>query len=260
MSVGQEPASNRSKIISFKPGEMFQGKYRILSVDTEDNLTTATPLGEGGSGAVFLAEQDLVPGVAVKRALKFFVYRDDIAEMTKHQMSGPISATQFQDELVNLSSFNHENILKVIEAGIATRGGLAVPFTVTEFIEGPTLKKVIDGGLLATILNGDVALAVELVLQLCKGVAHLHSHHFFHCDIAPKNVFVKGTYPDLQIVLGDLGIGRSKGIKPDTQFFLIGTKGYCPRAVRELLYQEVTQDHFYLTTSVGHLCFDKDML
>ena len=154
--------------------------------------------------------------------------------MTKHQASGPVSATQFQDELLNLSNFNHENILKIIEAGIAEAAGrLAIPYLVTEFIEGPTMKSVIDNRALHEILQGDMTFAVELILQLCKGVIHLHSRHFYHCDIAPKDVFLKGQYPDLQVVLGDLGIGRSKAAKADARTFVIGTRDYSQRTSRK---------------------------
>lgn len=239
------PATKRSQILAFRIGDVFATKYRIVSPRHKRRSARADALGEGGSGVVYLAEQTLHEGVTVKRALKLFVYRDNIADMTRHRATGPVSATHFTDELLNLSTFNHQNVLKVIEAGLtSTTSGLKIPYLVTEYIEGPTLKDVIERNTLTEILEGDEAYAVELVLQLCRGVGHLHSRHFYHCDIAPKNVFLRGRYPDLQIVVGDLGIGRSKAAPNDAPIFLIGTHNYCPPEVRAILHTDITADQF----------------
>ena len=89
--------------------------YKIISFKPEEDDIYARPLGEGGSGIVYLSEQSFIESIKVKRAIKFFVYRDDIADMTVHEFSGRISSKNFNDEILNISSFNHENIIKIIE-------------------------------------------------------------------------------------------------------------------------------------------------
>src|SRR5205085_1481494 len=80
----------RSEILSFRHGERV-GNYTILTKPGSTESGTAEPLGSGGSGVVYLAQQKLLEGVAVKRAIKFFVYDDRIRQLTIHERSGPIS-------------------------------------------------------------------------------------------------------------------------------------------------------------------------
>ena len=95
----------------------------------------ATVIGEGGSGIVYLAEQAFVGNIKVNRAIKFFVYRDDLANQTIHQFSDRISSKNFNDEILNISSFNHENIIKIIDGGVIERNGHNIPFIITDYVQ-----------------------------------------------------------------------------------------------------------------------------
>lgn len=52
----------------------------------------------------------------------------------------------------------------------------------------------------------------NLEMRLTKALKFLHAHGITHNDIAMKNIFYKGKYPDLQFYLGDFG-GLSKNTK-----------------------------------------------
>jgi hypothetical protein len=52
------------------------GNYTISSRGAHSAAKDAVPLGEGGSGVVFLAQQRLATNVNVLRAIKFFFYSD----------------------------------------------------------------------------------------------------------------------------------------------------------------------------------------
>jgi hypothetical protein len=109
--------ASRSEILRFKGGDTIKN-YRMLSrPGTTDTDGYAEPLGSGGSGVVFLAEQILHENVTIKRAIKFFRFRDDIAE-SDFAGNTPVSEDTFLQEVINISNFSHENLTKVTDAGV----------------------------------------------------------------------------------------------------------------------------------------------
>ncbi|MEM9753425.1 MAG: protein kinase, partial [Planctomycetota bacterium] len=209
----------------------FRDLYLILTRDVSTPSVYPSALGEGGAGVVFLAEQTLHEKARIKRAIKFFLFREDILD--RIDTTNPVGSDSFAEEIFNLSSFNHENVLKVIEAGVWDCDNdevkTLVPFLVTELQEGPTLKEIISKRKISDWTADDPNTIVEWMLQLCRGLAHLHDKNFYHCDIAPKNIFVQGPAGNCHLVIGDLGAVRSTlGSAP---FTLIGTRDYSPRDV-----------------------------
>jgi len=242
----------RNALLSFSEGQKLLDRYQFPITTSASASHHVEPLGRGGSGVVFLVEQSLYQNITVKRAIKFYVLRDDIAGLTAHQRSAPISSSDFLREIKNLSAFNQENLLKVIEAGLYPVGTanetLEIPYIVTDFVDGPTLKDCIADGSLAREIEGNSSILIELILQICRGLAYLHNSNFYHCDIAPKNMFLRGSLAEPQLVIGDFGIGRT--LPPNspeddvTRFFLAGSKDYCPPEVARAINTEVTQSFF----------------
>lgn len=240
-------APSRSSVLRFEAGDEIEirngdvlNKYRIVSKNSHTHTGArrksrhAEPLGSGGTGVVYLADQLLHGKTRVHRAVKFFLYSDDvIAKRRGGRKSATITAGHFESELQNLSAFQHENIVKVQGAGFwhDSSHDLLVPAVVTEFIEGPTLKEVVERRELETWLRTSPGVVVELAAQLCRGVAHLHSKNFFHCDIAPKNIFVVGRPPETRIVIGDLGAGRTTPLRSRSRLWLVGSRKYAPARV-----------------------------
>ncbi len=74
----------------------------------------------------------------------------------------------------------HPNVVKVIDADLLPRGG--PPFIVFEYIEGLDVGEMVEGGLFAP------EDALELARQVAEGLAHLHRHGVYHCDIKPRNL------------------------------------------------------------------------
>lgn len=55
------------------------GNYTIVSIDNTPDSSIVKPLGEEvGLVSFFLAERSFTSKVSIKRAIKFFIYRDDI--------------------------------------------------------------------------------------------------------------------------------------------------------------------------------------
>src|SRR5687768_4483782 len=94
--------TEREKILQLYHNQEFRN-YRIISKENILEGDIAKPIGEGGSGIVYLAEQEFIENINVKRAIKFFVFRDDIGNP---ESSGRISEENFKVEIVNISSFN----------------------------------------------------------------------------------------------------------------------------------------------------------
>lgn len=252
-SLNSERRQKREYLLNFQVNMTLKGytlahPHRISKCES----TRVLPIGEGGSGVVFLAIQELHEGVSIDRAIKFFIYRDDIAELTKHRYAGPVSKKDFLSEIKNISTFNHENLVKVVDAGIYESDGVQIPYIVTEFINGPTLKQVITSKngnhkpplaykLVQELSNAPVKI-LELLLQISYGLQHIHQHGFAHCDIAPKNIFLD-TNQNIRPVIGDLGISKELKRSRD-EVFVSGSKQYMPEEAKQYLNTVVNWETF----------------
>jgi serine/threonine protein kinase len=78
---------------------------------------------------------------------------------------------------------DHPNVVKVIDADFIPGGP---PFIVFEFIDGFDVGEMIE----ENVLTPEDAL--ELGRHVAAGLAHLHEHGVFHCDIKPHNLLWTG--------------------------------------------------------------------
>jgi non-specific serine/threonine protein kinase/serine/threonine-protein kinase len=134
------------------------GNYRILQ-----------RLGEGGMGAVYLAEQ-LRP-VRRRVALK----------LIKPGMDTRQVLARFEAERQALAVMNHPSIARVYDAGVTERER---PFFAMEYVEGVPIDDYCDTHRL------DTEERLKLFLQVCDGVQHAHHKGIIHRDIKPSNVLV----------------------------------------------------------------------
>ena len=133
------------------------GKYKILS-----------PLGSGGFGSVFLAEDTWIDKkVAIKVPHKQTLDFDDLLKEPRL-----------------LASLSHPNIVTVLTAEKAGD----VFFIVMEYVTGETLEHIIlrEGAL-------DLARALDFTCQMCNAVDHAHTVGILHRDLRPGNMLVSDT-------------------------------------------------------------------
>ncbi len=149
------------------------GPYRIVSM-----------LGEGGMGAVYLAERDddeFLQQVAIK------VVRG---------LLDPERVRQFRTERQILAWLEHANIARLIDGGTSNDG---LPYLVMEYVQGVPIDHHCDARRLG------VADRLRLFLVVCDAVSHAHRSLIVHRDIKPTNILVtRAGVPKLL----DFGIAR----------------------------------------------------
>ncbi len=123
-------------------------------------------LGEGGMGAVYLAE-DLHLGRRV--AVKFLTSTD------RHYRA------RFIREARAVSALSHPNIAVVHDYGETTDGNQ--PFIVMEYVKGKSLSDLLDEGL-------TLRRSVEIVSSIAEALGEAHHQGIVHRDIKPSNVLV----------------------------------------------------------------------
>lgn len=109
------------------------------------------------------------------------------------------SLSRFEREARATAVLKHPNIVTVFDVG--THDGL--PFLVSEYLEGQTVRGVLAGGPI------EPRRAVELALQLAQGVAAAHALRIIHRDLKPENLFITN---DRSLKILDFGLAK---LKPD---------------------------------------------
>ena len=140
-----------------QPGARI-GHYRLLE-----------PIGEGGFGTVWMAEQE--EPVRRRVALKIIKLGMDTREVV----------ARFEAERQALAMMDHPNIARVFDGGATEQGR---PYFVMELVKGIRLTDYCD----AHRLNTDERL--RLFMEVCQAVQHAHQKGIIHRDLKPSNVLI----------------------------------------------------------------------
>lgn len=134
------------------------GRYQIIK-----------PLGEGGMGTVYLAEQ------------REPIRRQVALKVVKLGMDTRQVLTRFDNERQALAMMDHPNIARIFDAGATPKGR---PYFVMEYIEGIPITGYCDRNRIAIVQR------LELFLAVCHAVQHAHQKGVIHRDLKPSNVLV----------------------------------------------------------------------
>jgi serine/threonine protein kinase/Flp pilus assembly protein TadD len=134
------------------------GPYKLLQL-----------LGEGGMGAVYLAEQE----EPVKRRVALKIIRAG--------MDSARVIARFEAERQALAMMDHPHIAKVLDAGTTESGR---PYFVMELVKGIPITKYCDQEHLTPRER------LELFIPVCQAVQHAHQKGIIHRDLKPSNVLI----------------------------------------------------------------------
>ena len=164
---------------SRKPNETNRsiGPYKLLQ-----------KIGEGGMGAVWMAEQEQ----PVRRRVAVKLIKSGVADK---QTIG-----RFEAERQALAMMDHPNIARVLDAGTTDDG---VPYFVMELVQGDPITKYCD----VNKLNPDERM--ELFVQACNAVQHAHHKGIIHRDLKPSNILVHihNDKPTVKVI--DFGLAKA---------------------------------------------------
>jgi eukaryotic-like serine/threonine-protein kinase len=160
------------------PGDVLVGRYELEEL-----------VGSGGMSSVYRAhDRVLERTVAIKVLHERLAAQSDVVD-------------RFRREAKLVAGLSHQNIVAVIDRG--EDGGR--PFIVFEYISGENLKQLV-------VRTGPLPVdqALELAIQVARGLAFAHEKGFVHRDVKPQNVLLNGNG---EAKVTDFGIARALAVQ-----------------------------------------------
>src|SRR3954454_20157573 len=146
-------------------------------------------IGRGGMAEVYRARDLRLDRVVAIKTLRSDLARD------------PAFQARFRREAQSAASLNHPAIVAVYDTGEGRTGNGVSPYIVMEYVEGRTLRQVIEaeGRLLPQR-------ALEITAQICTALDPAHRAGIVHRDVKPGNVMLT---PAGELKVMDFGIARA---------------------------------------------------
>ncbi len=166
-------------------------------------------LGEGGMGIVYKAHDTTLDRDVALKFLPHYLTTDETEK------------ERFYHEARAAAALAHQNVAVIHEIGEHQGSGVDKQlFLVMEYVEGKTLKKLIeqeaDGLSLKRVL--------EISIQACEGLVAAHEKGIVHRDIKSDNIMIT---PKGQVKIMDFGLAKIKGASKLTKAgSTLGTAAY----------------------------------
>jgi serine/threonine protein kinase/tetratricopeptide (TPR) repeat protein len=152
-------------------------------------------LGAGGMGKVYAAVvEGRAPGLdaGTRVALKI---------VHPHLLETPGFFMRFLREAEIGRSVVHENVVRTHMADALRHGGEDVHFLVMEYVEGQTLRELLD-----ELDRVPEELCRHIGREVAKGLAAIHAAGVIHRDLKPENVLITADRHTVKVM--DLGVAR----------------------------------------------------
>lgn len=181
----------------------------LLGTVVDDRFRVEAILGEGGMGAVYKATQ-----LSVQREVALKILRPELD-------NEELFVERFFREARVIAELSHPNIVRLIEFGQDRQSKLL--FLVMELVKGTDMAGLLEAGRLR------MAMALDVVYQVCAGLTEPHSQGIIHRDLKPDNIVLlpisDGTF---QVKLLDFGIARTDdtGTRLTQTGMICGTPAY----------------------------------
>ena len=173
-------------------GRLLKGLYKIYD-----------QVGSGGLATVYLARNVRTNQIVAVKVLH------------EHVATAVDTRARFEREVKLLAGLDDPHFVRLYDHG---QEG-SQPFLVMEFVEGSTLKSILEG-------NGPLSVpqALYVARQVAEALSGIHSRNVVHRDIKPQNVMVR---PDGTVKVMDFGVAKAVDVNSLTQTgFMIGTPYY----------------------------------
>lgn len=158
-----------------------------------DRYDVGQIIGRGG-----MAEVHEGLDTRLNRRVAIKVLRADLAR-------DPIFQERFRREAQSAAGLNHPNIVSIFDTGediiIEGQTPTHVPYIVMEFVDGVTLREMLQNGPRILPERG-----LEIVAGVLAALDYAHRHGIVHRDIKPANVMIN-THGDAKVM--DFGIARA---------------------------------------------------
>jgi eukaryotic-like serine/threonine-protein kinase len=213
-SIGADDSTTQTIHITAPSDDDF-GRYQIVR-----------PIGEGGMGTVYLAEQR--EPIRRRVALKVVKLGMDTGQVL----------ARFAKERQALAMMDHPNIARIFDAGATLKGR---PYFVMEYIEGVPITQYCD----AKRMTIDERL--QVFLSVCRAVQHAHEKGVIHRDLKPSNVLLTEQEGKPLAKVIDFGIAKAtdqRAIENTliTQFGeMVGTPEYASPEQAEVMTGDVDE-------------------
>ncbi len=160
------------------PGTVI-GPYKLLE-----------PIGEGGMGTVWMAQQT----APMKRLVA--------VKLIKAGMDSKQVIARFEAERQALALMDHANIARVLDAGTSRAGR---PYFVMDLVKGVAITRYCDEHHLTPRQR------LELFIPICQAVQHAHQKGIIHRDLKPSNVLVALHDGKPVPTVIDFGVAKATG-------------------------------------------------
>jgi serine/threonine protein kinase/tetratricopeptide (TPR) repeat protein len=176
--VGPEPPTVAFQPILEQAGAVIGG-YKLIE-----------PIGEGGMGKVWMAQQT----EPVKRLVAL--------KLIKAGMDSKQVIARFEAERQALALMDHANIARVLDAGTT---GAGRPYFVMDLVKGVPITRYCDEHRLTPRQR------LELFIPVCQAVQHAHQKGIIHRDLKPSNVIIAlyDGKPVPKVI--DFGVAKAAG-------------------------------------------------
>ena len=159
-------------------GEVFSDRYELEEL-----------VGSGAMSSVYRAHDRLLDRTVALKVLH------------EHHLQDPGYVERFRREARSVAVLSHPNIVTVIDRGEHEQR----QFIVFEYVGGENLKRLI-------VTEGPLPVdrALQLTIQIARGLSFAHRNGLVHRDVKPQNVLLNG---DGQAKMTDFGIARSLNVQ-----------------------------------------------
>ncbi|MEQ9504064.1 MAG: serine/threonine-protein kinase [Deltaproteobacteria bacterium] len=169
----------RNPVVPLKTGTLVGERYRVIE-----------QIGAGAFGAVYRADNIHLGNAAAIKILH--------GERTGDAWA----MSRFFQEAQATAKLHHPNVVQVTEVGVDP--GLEVPFIAMEYIEGRTLRALLDE--VGTLPE---SAAIALLSQVVRALVEAHAKGIVHRDIKPSNIMVSRLTDGEELVrVLDFGIAK----------------------------------------------------